>query len=54
MSRSRWERRSGYWLGERVDEVFMDAISGDFPGPSVVKNAVTALAEADAVTGPPA
>ncbi|MFE9638962.1 GNAT family N-acetyltransferase [Nocardiopsis alba] len=30
-------RRSGYWLGERVGEVLMDAIPEDFPGESVVK-----------------
>ncbi|MBM7774130.1 RimJ/RimL family protein N-acetyltransferase [Actinokineospora baliensis] len=30
-------RQSGYWLGERVDEVIMDAIPADFPGPSAIK-----------------
>lgn len=30
-------RQSGYWLGEVVDHVFMDAIPAGFPGPSVLK-----------------
>lgn len=30
-------RNSGYWLGEIVDHVFMDAIPEDYPGPSVLK-----------------
>jgi RimJ/RimL family protein N-acetyltransferase len=30
-------RNSGYWLGEIVDHVFMDAVPEDFPGPSVIK-----------------
>lgn len=30
-------RDSNMWLGERVDEVLMDAIPGDFTGPSLVK-----------------
>jgi diamine N-acetyltransferase len=30
-------RQSGYWLGEPANELFMDAILADFPGPSVVK-----------------
>lgn len=30
-------RQSGYWLGQPVNEVCMDAIPADFPGPSVVK-----------------
>jgi len=30
-------RNSGYWLGEVVDHIFMDAIPEDFPGPSVLK-----------------
>lgn len=30
-------RQSGYWLGEIVDHVFMDAIPAEFPGPSVLK-----------------
>ncbi|MGW8975107.1 GNAT family N-acetyltransferase [Streptomyces platensis] len=29
-------RRSGYWLGKPVDELFMDAVPEDFPGPSCV------------------
>lgn len=33
-------RRSGYWLGDRVNEVLMDAIREDFPGPSVVRNLI--------------
>jgi RimJ/RimL family protein N-acetyltransferase len=33
-------RQSAYWLGQRVNEVFMDAIPEDFSGPSVVKQAV--------------
>lgn len=31
-------RQSGYWLGEVVNEVCMDAIPAEFPGPSVVKS----------------
>ena len=32
------ERRlSGYWLGEPANELFMDAVAADFPGPSLVK-----------------
>lgn len=27
-------RNSGYWYGRRVDELFMDAVPADFPGPS--------------------
>lgn len=34
-------RQSGYWLGQRVNEVLMDAIPEDFPGPSVVKSIVS-------------
>jgi diamine N-acetyltransferase len=30
-------RQSGYWLGQRANEVSMDAIPEDFPGPSLVK-----------------
>jgi len=30
-------RESGYWLGEPCDEVLMDAIPADFPGPSRIK-----------------
>ncbi|WP_207394108.1 GNAT family N-acetyltransferase [Actinomadura formosensis] len=33
-------RNSGYWLGRRVNEVLMDAIPEDFPGPSVVQQNV--------------
>lgn len=33
-------RNSGYWLGEVVDHVFMDAIPEDFPGPSVIKRQI--------------
>lgn len=33
-------RNSGYWLGQRVNEVLMDAIPEDFPGPSAVRNLV--------------
>lgn len=33
-------RQSGYWLGQRVNEVLMDAIPEDFPGPSLVKHMV--------------
>ncbi|SDD57975.1 GNAT family N-acetyltransferase [Actinokineospora iranica] len=36
------ERRlSGYWLGEPANELFMDAIASDFPGPSVVKSMIS-------------
>ncbi|MGH3797623.1 MAG: GNAT family N-acetyltransferase [Pseudonocardiaceae bacterium] len=28
-------RRSGYWLGAECDEIIMDAVSDEFPGPSV-------------------
>jgi diamine N-acetyltransferase len=33
-------RQSGYWLGEPCDEILMDALPADFPGPSLVKQAV--------------
>lgn len=33
-------RNSGYWLGQRVNEVLMDAVPEDFPGPSVVQRIV--------------
>lgn len=33
-------RRSGYWLGQPADEVLMDAIPEEFPGPSVVRQLV--------------
>ncbi|MFD4700841.1 GNAT family N-acetyltransferase [Streptomyces niveus] len=29
-------RQSGYWLGQPVDELLMDALPEDFPGPSAV------------------
>jgi diamine N-acetyltransferase len=29
-------RNAGYWLGQRVDELIMDATCEEFPGPSVV------------------
>ena len=31
-------RQSGYWLGEICDEILMDAIPSEFPGPSVVRD----------------
>ncbi len=30
-------RQSGYWLGQPVNEVLMDAVPDEFPGPSAVK-----------------
>jgi len=30
-------RQSGFWLGQPVDEIIMDALVADFPGPSAVK-----------------
>ena len=33
-------RRAGYWLGAECDEILMDAIPDDFPGPSAVRNLV--------------
>ncbi|GAA3047480.1 RimJ/RimL family protein N-acetyltransferase [Streptomyces olivoverticillatus] len=30
-------RQSGYWLGESADELLMDAVPADFPGPSAVR-----------------
>ncbi|MBZ6173359.1 GNAT family N-acetyltransferase [Streptomyces olivaceus] len=33
-------RQSGYWLGEPVDELLMDALPADFPGPSAVRSAL--------------
>ncbi|MFD3422883.1 GNAT family N-acetyltransferase [Streptomyces decoyicus] len=30
-------REAGYWLGQSCDEVIMDAVAGEFPGPSVVR-----------------
>ncbi len=29
-------RQAGYWLGDVCDELIMDAIPADFPGPSVI------------------
>lgn len=31
-------RQAGYWLGEVVDELLMDAVRADFPGPSAVRD----------------
>ncbi len=33
-------RQSGYWLGEPVDELLMDALPEDFPGSSAVTAAL--------------
>ncbi|WP_301542984.1 GNAT family N-acetyltransferase [Streptomyces mayonensis] len=33
-------RQAGYWLGEPVDELLMDALPADFPGPSAVRAAL--------------
>lgn len=33
-------RQAGYWFGEVVDEILMDAIREDFPGPSAVRATV--------------
>lgn len=33
-------RNSGYWLGQRVNEVLMDAIPEDFAGPSAVRDLI--------------
>jgi diamine N-acetyltransferase len=30
-------RDSGYWLNRQCDEILMDAVPADFPGPSVIK-----------------
>ena len=30
-------RQSGYWLGEVCDELIMDALATEFPGPSAIK-----------------
>jgi diamine N-acetyltransferase len=35
-------RQSGYWLGEKCNEVLMDAVPAEFPHPSVVKHVVGA------------
>ncbi|MFI7101931.1 GNAT family N-acetyltransferase [Streptomyces sp. NPDC050161] len=32
-------RQSGFWLGEHADELIMDALREDFPGPSAVSAA---------------
>ncbi|MFG2827346.1 GNAT family N-acetyltransferase [Streptomyces sp. NPDC048434] len=34
-------REAGYWLGQTCDEVIMDAVAGEFEGPSVVKSRLT-------------
>ncbi|MGH3851964.1 MAG: GNAT family N-acetyltransferase [Pseudonocardiaceae bacterium] len=33
-------RRSGYWLGAECDEIIMDALRDEFPGPSAVRQLV--------------
>ncbi|MGK5533311.1 GNAT family N-acetyltransferase [Streptomyces sp. URMC 129] len=33
-------RKSGYWLGQPVDEILMDALPEEFPGPSAVPTAI--------------
>lgn len=33
-------RRSGYWLGAECDEIIMDAVVNEFPGPSVVSGSM--------------
>ncbi|WP_330174674.1 GNAT family N-acetyltransferase [Streptomyces sp. NBC_01498] len=33
-------RQAGYWLGQVWDEVLMDAVAGEYPGPSAVARAV--------------
>jgi len=33
-------RRSGYWLGAECDEIIMDAVVDEFPGPSAVRDAI--------------
>ncbi|MFJ3145720.1 GNAT family N-acetyltransferase [Streptomyces halstedii] len=33
-------RKAGYWLGEPVDELLMDALPEDVPGPSAVRSAL--------------
>ena len=33
-------RQSGFWLGQPVDELLMDALPADFPGPSAVAAAI--------------
>ena len=34
-------RQSGFWLGQPVDELLMDALPGDFPGPSAVVSSIS-------------
>ena len=34
-------RRSGWWLGQPADEILMDAVPEDYPGPRLVEAAVT-------------
>ncbi|MGY4984492.1 GNAT family N-acetyltransferase [Streptomyces nigrescens] len=34
-------REAGYWLGQTCDEVIMDAVAGEFEGPSIVKPLLT-------------
>ncbi|WP_017613398.1 GNAT family N-acetyltransferase [Nocardiopsis salina] len=36
-SRQGIRRDSSMWLGQRVNEVYMDAVPAEFPGPSMVK-----------------
>ena len=36
-------RQSGYWLGRPVDEILMDALPDEFPGPSAIA-AIAAIA----------
>ncbi|MBV8541587.1 MAG: GNAT family N-acetyltransferase [Pseudonocardiales bacterium] len=33
-------RRSGYWLGAECDEIIMDALRDEFPGPSAVRRLI--------------
>jgi diamine N-acetyltransferase len=35
-------RKAGYWLGAECDEIMMDAVSDEFPGPSVLGGATHA------------
>ncbi|MGH3925133.1 MAG: GNAT family N-acetyltransferase [Pseudonocardiaceae bacterium] len=39
-------RRCGYWLGAECDEIMMDALRGDFPGPSAVCRQATGTDQA--------
>lgn len=34
-------RQSGFWLGRPADELLVDALPGDFPGPSAVVTAIS-------------